>query len=475
MATRHRSGTPAEVRPSAVLAVCLMAVFMQMLDLTIMATALPALAQDLSITGSTQVLVFSAYGLAFGSTLLSAARLRDRYGCRPMVLAGLSVFTLASAWCAMAQGAVDLASARALQGLGAAAVAAQTIVVITATFESRERIRAFGLYGAVSGLAGLAGPLVGGLLLGLGSDGVGWRMIFLLNLPLGAVALLLAYRHIRIDGGRASVSLELPSAVLSVLGAAIVLGSLAGVTEQGWSPAVAVSLTVGAAVLGAFGWRQRAIALSGGRPLIGPEVFADCAFRVGSLLMFVFYGLFAALLFSVSVTTQTGLGWSAMRTALTLLPFALGAVLAAVTTPLLIARFGGRCLTVGLMLFAAAVLALAFALHPQEALVYIDALPIPLFLAGVGMGWAVVPLPALMVAALGERATGDASGMAPTVQQLGSAFGAAVLGSLFLARADGGAQTYLAACQSLLWSVAAVGGVATLVSIRMPRTLGGAS
>ncbi|WP_280232365.1 MFS transporter [Nocardia cyriacigeorgica] len=475
MVTRHRSDAPPDVRPSAVLTVCLLAVFMQMLDLTVMATALPALAEDLAIAGSTQVLVFSAYGLAFGSTLLSAARLRDRYGCRPLMLVGLAVFTLASAWCAMAQGAMELAAARALQGLGAAAVAAQTIVVITATFESRARIRAFGLHGAVSGLAGLAGPLVGGLLVGLGSDGLGWRMIFLLNLPIGVLALLLAYRHIRIDGGRASVSLELPSAALSVIGAAMVLGALAGVADRGWSAALVVTLVAGSAVLAGFGVRQRHLATSGRRALIGPELFADRAFRVGSLLMFVFYGLFAALLFSVSVTTQTGLGWTAVRTALTLLPFAVGAVVAAAATPLLLARLGGPTVTVGLLLFAVAVLVLARTLHPGDGVVDTGALPIPLFLAGAGMGLAVVPLPAVMVAALGERATGDASGMAPTVQQLGSAFGAAVLGSMFLARADGGSHTYLAACQFVLWSVAAVGGVAALTSVRLPRTLGGAS
>ncbi|WP_040822950.1 MFS transporter [Nocardia jiangxiensis] len=521
----------------AALAACLLAVFMQMLDLTIVNTALPVLARDLSATGSVQLLVVTGYGVAFACTLLTASRLGDRFGRRRLFLIGMTIFTAASLGCGLARLPIELIAGRVAQGLGAAAVSAQTIAIVAAVFPAHRRPLVFGVYGAVAGLAGLSGPLLGGLIVGLNPGGLGWRSIFLLNLPLGLIALVLAARYLDVGRAQRPVRVDALGAVLSTVGVAAVLYPLSTGRDSGWPPGAVGLLVAGVLVLIGFGWRQRWVTMRGGTPLISAEVFRDRGFGVGSVLLLVFYGLFAALLFTVSMTAQTGMGWSAWQTARLLLPFALGALLAALTSPILMARLGSRALTAGIGLFALGVAQMALTVHPASGGVDTRALSEPVLLAGAGMGWFAAPLPAVMVAGLGEGPTGSVSGLAPTVQQLGSAIGAAVLGSVFFARiavgsgvedaklllaqhlsargvmpddraetlrrfgdcahgalaspshvlpadgcAGGGldatvvtaatAPTYLQACVTVLWLVAAVAGVLTVLTLALPRRPG---
>ncbi|WP_067895657.1 MFS transporter [Nocardia vaccinii] len=524
-------------RAWAALAACLLAVFMQMLDLTIVNTALPVLARDLAATGSMQLLVVTVYGLAFACTLLTASQLGDRFGRRRLFLIGMAIFTTASLGCGLARLPIELVAGRLAQGLGAAAVSAQTIAIVAAVFPVRRRPLVFGVYGAVAGLAGLSGPVLGGLIVALNPGGLGWRSIFLLNLPLGLIALALAARYLDIGRAERPVRVDALGAVLSTVGVAAVLYPLSTGRDSGWPPGASVLLAAGVLVLAGFGWRQRWVTVRGGTPLISAEVFRDRGFGVGSVLLLVFYGLFAALLFTVSMTAQTGLGWSAWQTARLLLPFALGALVAALTSPILMARLGSRALTAGIGLFALGVAQMALTVHPASGGVDTHALSEPVLLAGAGMGWFAAPLPAVMVAGLGQGPTGSASGLAPTVQQLGSAIGAAVLGSVFFARiavgsgVDGAkailaqhlsersaepgdrtetvrrfgdcahaafaspshvlpahgcagqaldaavataatAPTFLRACVTVLWIVAAVAGVLTILTLALPRRPG---
>lgn len=425
-------------RAWAALAACLLAVFMQMLDLTIVNTALPVLARDLAATGSVQLLVVTVYGVAFACTLLTAARLGDRFGRRRLFLIGMTVFTAASLGCGLARLPGELVAGRVAQGLGAAAVSAQTIAIVAAVFPARRRPLVFGVYGAVAGLAGLSGPLLGGLIVAVNPGGLGWRSIFLLNLPLGLAALVLAGRYLELGRAERPVRVDAVGAVLSAAGLAAVLYPLSTGRDSGWPPSAVGLLAAGVVVLAGFGWRERRTTRRGGTPLISAQVFRDRGFGVGSVLLLVFYGLFAALLFTVSMTTQTGMGWSAWRTAQLLLPFALGALLGALTSPILLARCGSRALTAGIGLFALGAAQMALTVHPASGGVDARALSEPVLIAGTGMGWFAAPLPAVMVAGLGEGPTGSASGLAPTVQQLGSAIGAAVLGSVFFTRIAAG-------------------------------------
>lgn len=529
----HEDAPVENRRAWAALAACLLAVFMQMLDLTIVNTALPVLARDLVATGSAQLLVVTVYGVAFACTLLTASRLGDRFGRRRLFLIGMTIFTASSLGCGLARLPGELVAGRVAQGLGASAVSAQTIAIVGAVFPARRRPLVFGVYGAVAGLAGLSGPLLGGLIVAVNPAGLGWRAIFLLNLPLGVAALALAGRYLDLGRAERTTRVDLAGAILSTVGVACVLYPLSTGRDSGWPPSSVGLLVAGVLVLTGFGWSQRRMTLRGGRPLICADVFGDRAFGVGSVLLLVFYGLFAALLFTVSMTTQTGLGWSAWRTARLLLPFALGALVAALTSPILLARCGSRALTAGIGLFALGVAQLALTVHPASGGVDARALSEPMLVAGAGMGWFAAPLPAVMVSGLGDGPTGSASGLAPTVQQLGSAIGAAVLGSVFFARISAGsgvghaesllarrlfepsavsadridavrrfgdcahaafasashvlppcgctgrvdpavvmaatAPTFLQACVTVLWIVAAVAGALTVLTFALPR------
>ncbi|MQY29814.1 MFS transporter [Nocardia aurantia] len=629
------------------LAACLLAVFVQMLDLTIVNTALPELTRDLSATGTVQLLVVTVYGLAFACTLLTAARLGERFGRRRLFLLGMTMFTVASLGCGLAGTPLELVAGRTAQGMGAAAMAAQTIAIMTAAFALRQRPLVFGIYGAVAGLAGLAGPLLGGAIVAANPFEWGWRAIFLLNLPIGAAALVVAARYLRADSdretaacsrrisddrpglpgnssaqrkhpdllpkrsfqraagvrrrtrlggnlardqfpdsshfeeadgvdrdehaagivrtlshclvrtveadgtnrteperaatvtdeaghdrGRGGIPIDRLGVALSTAGLLAVLFPLTTGQQAGWPPVTVAVLIAGVVVLCGFAWQQRWVARRGGAPLVTAEVFGDRGFGIGSVLLLMFYGLFAALLLTVSVTAQSGLGFSAWQTGRLMLPFALGALAAALTSPILVARCGSRALTIGITLFAAATAQLALTIRPSAGGIGTHASSWPILLAGVGMGWFAAPLPAVMVARLGERSTGVASGLAPTVQQLGSAIGAAALGSVFFggvaagsgvphaetvlaqhlaaadappdARADtvgrfgecaraafaapehtlaargcaagdaavsatATAQTYLSACVTVLWIIAAVAVLLTALTWALPR------
>lgn len=416
-------------------AACLIAVFLQMLDLTIVNTALPVLGRDLAAPGSAQLLVVAGYSLAFACSLPVAARLGDIHGRRTLFLVSMAGFVAASLWCGAADQAVTLIGGRLVQGVAAAGMAAQTVAIVNAGFEAGRRVLAFGIYGAVAGLAGLAGPLVGGAVVAADPFGLGWHGIFLLNVPVGLAAFVLAYRYLHIGAAAVPSRADVPGVLLASTGLLLVLYPITVGRERGWPPHLLALLAIGCGVLAAFGWQQRR---AGGTGLLRTGIFADRAFAVGSILLLVFYGIFTAFLFTVSVAAQSGLGMTALQTARLMAPFALGAVPAAVTAPILLARMGSRALTVGIVLFGLSLAMIATSLDPARAGIDTRMLSGPVFLAGAGMGWFATPLPALMTARVTAAETGSASGLLPTIQQLGSAIGAAALGTLFFARIGSG-------------------------------------
>ncbi|GAB2567831.1 MFS transporter [Nocardia heshunensis] len=454
------------------LAACLLAVFMQMLDLTIVNTALPVLARDLRAPGSAQLLVVAGYSVTFACALLTAARLGEIHGRRIVFLVSMAGFVAASLWCGCVEDVTALIAGRLAQGLAAAGLAAQTVAIVNASFAPGRRVLAFGIYGAVAGSAGLAGPLAGGMLIAANPFGLGWHAIFLVNAPIGVVACALAHRYLHVGAAHAPGRLDIPGVLLSATGLLLVLYPTTVGREQGWPPVLFAMIVVGLAALVWFGWRLR----GSGTGLVSPAVFADRGFVVGAVAMMVFYGIFTAFLLIVSVTAQTGLGLTALRTAELMAPFVLGAVPAAVTAPILVARTGARALTLGVVLFGLSLAWIASTLDPVRAGIDTHTLGGPVFLAGAGMGWFAAPLPALLTSRLTTTVGDSASGLVPTVQQLGSAIGSALLGSLFFARlgavSPATAHTYLAACGTLLWVLSGLALAVGALTLAMPRQPG---
>ncbi|MEV0355750.1 MFS transporter [Nocardia sp. NPDC050697] len=408
------------------LGACVLAVFMQMLDTTIVNTALPALADELAASGAAQVMVVAAYSLAFACTLLTAARLGAVFGRRRVFLGAVAAFVAASLWCGLARHAPELVAARAVQGVAAAGMAGQTIAIITACFPPARRTVAFALYGAAAGVAAMAGPLLGGALVTADPGGLGWRAIFLINVPLGALGFALALRAPAPGRGERS-PIDPAGVLLATTGLFLLLFPLVLGNERHWSPGLLAVMTGGLVVLGCFVRQQRRAPA----PLLETALFAERGFAAGTALTAGFFALFAAFLFTVSVTAQTGLGLSALETGLLMLPFAAGGALGAVGSPIPVRRWGSRALTAGLLLFGAGVALAAATLHPAAAAIDPALLIAPVFLAGAGMGLFAAPLPACAVAGLDERTAAAASGVLPTVQQLGTSAGLALGGVLF--------------------------------------------
>ncbi|MFI9413215.1 MFS transporter [Nocardia gamkensis] len=420
----------------AALGACLLAVFMQMLDMTIVNTALPGIARDLAAPGSVQVFVVAGYSLAFAGTLMTAARIGESIGRRHVFLGAMAGFIAASVWCGLAHLPGELVAARAVQGLAAAAMSAQVIAIISAVFPKGEQPLAFGLYGAAAGLAAIAGPLLGGAVIASDPFGLGWRAVFLLNVPPCVLGLLLAHRHLHVGKPATRERLDVAGALLVSCGLVALLYPLAAGREQRWPPSLFGLLGAGLALLAVFVWHQRRRLRSGESPLLRIDLFADRGFAVGSVLTLLFFGIFTAFLFTVSVTVQSGLGFTALRTGILVLPFAIGGACGALASPILVTRLGSRGLTLGVLLFAAAIAVVALTVHPADASIDLRRLAVPVFAAGAGMGLFAAPLPAAMMTGVAERATGSASGTVPTVQQIGSSLGVAALGALFFRRVD---------------------------------------
>lgn len=477
--------TPRAATPSGswlALSACLIAVFMQMLDLTIVHTAVPALAADLRASAAAELQIVSAYGLAFACTLLAAARIGDILGRRRVFPAALIAFAIASIWCGTASGAVELVLARAAAGVAAAMISAQTIAIITGAFPEHQRPKVFGIYGAVAALAGMAGPILGGAIVDLDPLNLGWRAVFLINVPITALAVTLANRRaarysygpsttrerVVPDSARAALRrLDIRGVALSAAGLGMLVYPLTAGRELGWPPVLVVMAALSVPMLGGLVFQQRRRAARGGEPLVRLELFGERGFAVGSVLMAVFYGEFTALLFTVSVAAQSGLKWSASHTGLVMLPFAVGAVAGALTSPMLVSRWGTRALTVGATVFAIALGATAITIHRNGSGLDLGELAGPVFAAGAGMGWFAGPLPALMLAGVADRAAASASGLVPTVQQVGSALGVAILGTVFFARAAD--HSYLDAITTVLWIMVGLAALLAVLTLAMPR------
>ncbi|WP_081880715.1 MFS transporter [Prescottella defluvii] len=404
---------------------------MQLLDTTIMNVALPSIASDLGADSSAQLLMVSVYVLAFACTLITAARLGDMLGRRRVFLAAMSVFVLASLLCGLAQDPLWLVLARAVQGLAAGSMSAQTFALIAGLFPKSRHARVFGIYGATIGLATVSGPLVGGLLIAWDLFGWGWRTIFLVNLPLGLLALGVAWRYLLDARPPTPRRLDPVGAALSALGLLLLIWPLVEGRERGWPPVLITMLAMSVPVLVVFVVYERRLARRGGDPVLRIDLCADRSFTRGAIMVFLFFGTLTSMIFTISLTLQFGFGFSALKAGVTTLPWAVGTGLAAPLAALVYRRIGNLVLPLGMVLFAGSLVALAEVLHREGTDPGLSALAGPLVVGGVGLGLFVASLQTAVLASVRQEQAGIVSGLLPTIQQVGSAIGLSVIGVVF--------------------------------------------
>ncbi|WP_280232920.1 MFS transporter [Nocardia cyriacigeorgica] len=442
---------------------CLIAVFMQMIDVTIVNTALPDLTTDLHASRSAQLLVISGYALAFACTLLTAARIGAMVGRRIMFLTSVAAFTAASMWCGLATDATELVLARVVQGAAGAGMAAQTIAILTASFPRERHPLVFALYGAVAGFAGMLGPIVGGALITIDIGGWGWRSVFLINLPIGLFAFALGWRYLRLGRPEQRDRLDLGGVVLSTAGLFALIFALAEVQQRGWRPELIAAMAAGLALTAMFVAHQRRRSGRGASALMRLDLFDDHGFRVGSILVGAFFGLFTAFVFAASITMQDVLGYSPWRTGLVMTLFALGAGAGAIGSLVLVRRWGIRVLAAGMALFGGCLAAGAVYLRLTGGEVNALLAAGPVVASGFGIGVFGVQLQPIMLSGLDADRMSEASGVLPTIEQVGNAVGLAVLTTLFF-----GSHT-LGGSITMMVAIAVVAMGLAVLTLAMPE------
>lgn len=416
------------------LAVVLVAGFMVLLDVSIVNVALPSIAAGIGASDSALQWVVSGYALAFGLVLVAGGRIGDARGRRPTLITGLVVFVLASAACGAARDPGMLVAARLVQGLGGGLVTPQNSGLIQSLFRGEERGRAFGLFGATVGISTAIGPLAGGVLIALGGAEHGWRWTFLVNVPIGIVAIVLAWRTVpqqrRAEGERTDY--DPVGAVL--LGVATVLVLLPFVQSRTWSGPAKWALLVPAVLLGlAFVRWEQAYGRRGREPMVDLGLFRHRSFSFGATLGLAYFAGFTAVFFIWAQYLQDGVGYSALQSGLASLPFALGAAAAAAVGGRIVYRIGRALVAVGLVMSIVGLLAGWVVIGLVDGSMVGWAVAPAFLVAGLGNGLVISPNQILTLSEVPPAQGGAAGGVLQTGQRIGSAAGIAAIGSVFYA------------------------------------------
>jgi EmrB/QacA subfamily drug resistance transporter len=458
----------AESRRWRVLGIVVAAQFMYVMDAFIVNVALPTMARDLDASASQIEAVIAVYFMAYATLIITGGRLGDIHGAKWVFIAGIAGFTLASLWCGLAQSGTELIVARLAQGATAAMMVPQVLAIIHVLFSDEARPKAFAIYGIVLGLGGAAGFLFGGLLVTLNFLGLGWRSVFFVNVPFGvAIALAAALtvpQRVRRDG----VRLDMTGAAVLFVGLGCLVGPLLFGRDVHWSRWVWEVMVLGAAIVVGFVALERVIAAKGGLPLIDLALLADRAFTRGLAATFLFF--FANLSFYLVMTLfmQNGLGIAPVTAGLALMPLALGFVVASRQSAARVVVRGIRTLIEGCALQLAGLAGVVTLVElVEQPGVWLLAVPLAVF--GYGQGFVMGPLSGVVLSTVPKSSAGSGSGLYGTVTQIANAVGIAVVGAVFFAFHDAGAER-VALFAALAAVAAALIGCSFCLALRMRVT-----
>ncbi|WP_206061927.1 MFS transporter [Nonomuraea basaltis] len=421
------------MKSAGTLVVLLSALFMAQFDVFVVNVAAPSIERDLHAGPAALELIVGGYAFTYAAGMITGGRLGDRYGYRRLFIWGVAAFTVASMLCGIAVNPAQLVAARLLQGLAGAAMVPQVLAAISAVYPPEERGRALGWYGAAAGLGSIAGQVLGGLLLTADVLGLGWRVVFLINLPVGLIVVPLAWWLLpEVEPARRS-RLDLPGAAGLATGLALVLVPLGLGNSLGWPAWTWVCMAVSVPVLALTARWQRVLGARGGQPVLDLALLKVYSYLagVGSIVAFMAY--FASFMFTLTLLLQAGIGLTAFQAGLAFAPMG---VLFSITSLLgarLVRRYGLIVVMIGGM-----VTALGLGLLVAATGMGLPYIMIGLMLVGAGNG---LVLPQLIGAALVEvepHQAGIGSGVLNTAQQFAGAGGVAVIGAVFFAVAQGG-------------------------------------
>ncbi|MGA2928653.1 MAG: MFS transporter [Solirubrobacteraceae bacterium] len=453
----------------ATLLLCCLAQFMVILDVSVVNVALPAIRGALHFSEQDLQWVVNAYTVTFAGFLLLGGRAADLLGRRRVFVAGLALFALASLAGALAQTQAMLIGARAAQGLGGAVIAPASLSILTTTFaEGAARNRAVGIWGAMGGVGGAAGVLLGGVL----TDLLGWRWILFINVPIGIVAALAAQRVIAESAKAQSTrSFDLAGAASATLGLSLLVLGIVRTDVTGWGslPTLAV-IAAGVALLAAF------VAIEGRlarMPLMPLRIYSSRTLSAANVVILLVGAAVFAMWFFVSLYLQQVLGYTPIEAGVAFLPMTLCIAGGSTLVPRLIARLSAKAVLVTGMLAQTAGLLLFTGVSAHGN--YLGSVLVASLLVAIGIGFAFVPVTILAVAGVRSEEAGLASGLVNTSRLFGGALGLAILAALATARTNTdlrhgvGAHAALTSGFQLAFLVAAafaaVGAVVALVGL----------
>jgi len=479
----RETAAPAPPGNWLMLAVLLLGQFMCIIDVLVVNVAMPSIAASLHASGASLQLVVGGYTIAYAMLLITGARLGDRYGRRRTYLAGVLIFTTASLACALAPDSQALIGFRLVQGAGAAVLVPQVFSIIQLNFTGPARARALSAYAAVLSAGAVAGLVLGGVVVTANLFGTGWRPVFAINVPIGIVLAAAVPRLVSPDetspdetstgapaaGRTKKLDLAgLAAAACSVL--LIVLPLVLG-PEEGWPAWGFGCIAVGAVLAAGFVLIEHRVAARGGDPMLNLAVLRAPALPSGLVTLTATQIGYGGLLFAYTLHLQAGLGESALRAGLSYLPMAAVFGLSGYNWRRLPAAARRVLVPAGLVVSAAAYLALAAGLQAGAGVLIWTGLAA----AGLGLGLSVSPLLTQSLTHVPPARAADASGLLTTTVQLGQLLGVAAIGSVYLSRARSGPGRAAASAAAMsgtacwLAALSAAGLLAAAVMVRAAR------
>lgn len=413
------------------LPVILSATFMGLFDFFVVNVAAPSLQKDLNAGEASLELIVGGYAFTYASGLVTGGRLGDRFGYRRMFMLGMAGFTLASLLCGLSQSSEELIAARLLQGLTAAAMVPQVLALITSVFPPEERPKAVSWFGVAIGIGSIAGQILGGLLLDLNLFGWGWRTIFLLNLPVGAIALIAAARLL--PGHRGAEQRKLDPLGAVGLSAALALALVPMVLGRSlhWPLWTWISMAAAIPAMALVIWWQRALTARGGEPLLDLSLFRTRVFSAGLAINFTFMAFFASFTLASTLFLQGGLGLSPLNAGLTFGPLGVVFSITSVAAQRLASRWGAKVITFGSLATVTGLLVMLATLWLSGDQISAWRLIPGMMIVGLGNGLAFPSLVGAVIAGVHVRQAGGAAGILTTTQQFASAAGVAIFGTIF--------------------------------------------
>ncbi|WP_328304470.1 MFS transporter (plasmid) [Streptomyces sp. NBC_00435] len=415
-----------------ILFVVLSADFMDLLDGSIVNVAMPSIRDDLGGDFASFQWISAGYMLSFAVLLISGGRLGDVFGRKRMFLTGVAGFTVLSLVCGLATSTEMLIAGRVLQGAFAAVMVPQVIGIIRSAFPAKETAAAFAAVGPFMGLAAASGPVLGGVLINADLFGLGWRTIFLVNIPLGLLALGAASALLPESRSAKASRLDWTGMVLVSTAVLLLVYPLVQGREQGWPTWMFGMMLASVPAFGLFAWQQYRKQAANGSPLIVTSLLRKRPFVAGIAVAVLFYCAMAGYFLIFTLYMQIGLGYSAIRTGLTTVPWAVGIVVGAgIGGGFLSGKIGRKVIHIGLVIKSIGVLGILWVISHYGTDVTSLQISLPIWVCGVGMGFVVAPLFDIILAGVDDTEVGSASGLLSATQQLGSAVGVAILGTVF--------------------------------------------